>query len=95
MPNLPRSPALGRFILVLVFALVASVPLAPATPVHAAQPASEQARPQTGLRVEALEIATPRGTRRFRVEIADTAATREIGMTSTPPSRLPSGCATR
>jgi uncharacterized protein len=36
--------------------------------------------PQTGLRVERLTIATPRGTRAFRVEMADTPATREIGM---------------
>lgn len=36
--------------------------------------------PQTGLRVERLSIATPRGTRAFRVEIADTPRTRQIGM---------------
>jgi uncharacterized membrane protein (UPF0127 family) len=36
--------------------------------------------PQTGLRVERLTIATPRGTRVFRVEMADTPASREIGM---------------
>jgi uncharacterized protein len=36
--------------------------------------------PQTGLRVESLSIATRRGVRNFRVEMADTAQTREIGM---------------
>jgi uncharacterized protein len=36
--------------------------------------------PQTGLRVERLSIATPRGTRTFNVEMADTAESREIGM---------------
>jgi uncharacterized protein len=36
--------------------------------------------PQTGLRVERLSIATPRGQRTFRVEMADTPETREIGM---------------
>lgn len=36
--------------------------------------------PQTGLRVERLSILTPRGTRAFRVEMADTPRTREIGM---------------
>jgi uncharacterized protein len=39
-----------------------------------------QTGPQTGLRVERLSIATPRGTRAFRVEMADTPETREIGM---------------
>ena len=36
--------------------------------------------PQTGLRIERLSIATPRGIRNFRVEMADTPASREIGM---------------
>lgn len=36
--------------------------------------------PQAGLRVERLTIATPRGTRVFRVEMADTPTSREIGM---------------
>jgi uncharacterized protein len=36
--------------------------------------------PQTGLRVERLSIATPRGVRPFRVEMADTPRSREIGM---------------
>jgi uncharacterized protein len=36
--------------------------------------------PQTGLRVERLTVATPRGPRAFRVEMADTPASREIGM---------------
>jgi uncharacterized protein len=36
--------------------------------------------PQTGLRVERLTIGTPRGVRVFRVEMADTTASREIGM---------------
>jgi uncharacterized protein len=36
--------------------------------------------PQTGLRVERLSIATPRGARAFRVEMADTPQSREIGM---------------
>jgi uncharacterized protein len=35
---------------------------------------------QTGLRVERLTIATPGGQRVFRVEMADTPRTREIGM---------------
>jgi uncharacterized protein len=35
---------------------------------------------QTGLRVERLSVATPRGPRVFRVEMADTPRTREIGM---------------
>jgi uncharacterized membrane protein (UPF0127 family) len=38
------------------------------------------AGPQKGLRVETLTISTPRGPRTFRVEIADTSKTREIGM---------------
>lgn len=38
------------------------------------------AGPQSGLRVERLSIATPRGVRAFRVEMADTPRTREIGM---------------
>ncbi len=36
--------------------------------------------PQTGLRIERLSIATPRGPRSFRVEMADTPNSREIGM---------------
>lgn len=36
--------------------------------------------PQTGLRTERLTIATPRGIRLFRVEMADTPQSREIGM---------------
>ncbi|GIU65909.1 DUF192 domain-containing protein [Candidatus Phycosocius spiralis] len=36
--------------------------------------------PQTGLRVESLSIKTPKGVRGFKVEVADTARTREIGM---------------
>jgi uncharacterized protein len=36
--------------------------------------------PQTGLRIERLSIATPRGTRSFNVEMADTPQSREIGM---------------
>lgn len=36
--------------------------------------------PQTGLRVERLSIATPRGARAFRVEMADTPSARQIGM---------------
>jgi uncharacterized protein len=35
---------------------------------------------QSGLRVERLSVATPRGPRVFRVEMADTPRTREIGM---------------
>jgi uncharacterized membrane protein (UPF0127 family) len=35
---------------------------------------------QTGLRIERLSIATPKGVRTFRVEIADTPRSREIGM---------------
>jgi uncharacterized protein len=41
---------------------------------------AEISGPQTGLRVERLSIATPRGTRTFRVEMADTPQSREIGM---------------
>ncbi len=37
-------------------------------------------RPQTGLRVEPLEVVTVQGVQRFRVEIADTDATRQTGM---------------
>lgn len=37
-------------------------------------------RPQTGLRVEPLEVVTMQGVQRFRVEIADTDATRQTGM---------------
>ena len=36
--------------------------------------------PQSGLRSERLTIATPRGPRAFRVEMANTAQSREIGM---------------
>jgi uncharacterized protein len=41
---------------------------------------SAPAGPQTGLRVERLTIATPGGARSFRVEMADTPESREIGM---------------
>jgi uncharacterized membrane protein (UPF0127 family) len=36
--------------------------------------------PQRGLRVETLTIGTPQGIRSFKVEIADTDRSREIGM---------------
>jgi uncharacterized membrane protein (UPF0127 family) len=36
--------------------------------------------PQAGLRVERLSIETPKGVRNFKVEIADTPGSREIGM---------------
>ena len=36
--------------------------------------------PQSGLRVEPLEIVTASGVRRFQVEVADTDRTREVGM---------------
>jgi uncharacterized membrane protein (UPF0127 family) len=36
--------------------------------------------PQSGLRVETLSIATPAGIRSFKVEMADTPRSREIGM---------------
>lgn len=39
-----------------------------------------EAGPQTGLRVEPLSVATPSGRRAFEVEVADTPASREIGM---------------
>ena len=45
----------------------------------AAQPAAITAA-QTGLRVERLSVTTPRGVRVFRVEMADTPQSREIGM---------------
>ncbi len=48
------------------------------TPAHT-QPETITA-PQSGLRVERLEIATPRGVRTMRVEMADTPRSREIGM---------------
>lgn len=63
-----------RLVALLAFALVAHV-AAPAPLV--AQPIDG---PQAGLRVETLSIQTPQGPRRFRVEIADTARSREIGM---------------
>jgi uncharacterized protein len=65
------------------FALAATLTFVCAAPppVLAAQPATATERgPQTGLRVEPLSVATPQGVRRFRVEIADTPQTREIGM---------------
>jgi uncharacterized membrane protein (UPF0127 family) len=48
-------------------------------PVHAQQQPAITAA-QSGLRVERLSISTPRGVRTFRVEMADTERTREIGM---------------
>lgn len=42
--------------------------------------ATPAGRPQTGLRVEPLEVVTMQGVQRFRVEIADTDATRQTGM---------------
>jgi uncharacterized membrane protein (UPF0127 family) len=42
--------------------------------------AAPAGRPQSGLRVEPLTIITMRGPVAFRVEIADTERTREIGM---------------
>jgi uncharacterized protein len=62
----------------LALALLGSV--AAVTGAQAQGVANTEAGPQTGLRVEPLSIATPRGVRSFRVEIADTPATREIGM---------------
>lgn len=54
--------------------------LVPASPGVLARQANTEAGPQRGLRVEPLSIATQRGVRSFRVEIADTPQTREIGM---------------
>jgi uncharacterized protein len=60
-------------------AFVALTLLSPVTTAAYAQvPAATG--PQTGLRVERLTIATPRGARVFQVEMADTPGSREIGM---------------
>jgi uncharacterized protein len=54
------------------------------SPMGVAPPAQAQSAqitaPQTGLRVERLSITTQRGVRHFRVEMADTPNSREIGM---------------
>jgi uncharacterized protein len=60
-------------------ALVALTLLSP-MPMAAYAQAPTPTGPQTGLRVERLTIATPRGARVFQVEMADTAQSREIGM---------------
>jgi uncharacterized protein len=62
-------------VIVALSLVLSGVSLAPSF----ADPAQITA-PQTGLRVERLTIATPRGPRAFRVEMADTPASREIGM---------------
>jgi uncharacterized membrane protein (UPF0127 family) len=48
--------------------------------VAACASSAQTGRPQTGLRVEALEIETSHGPVRFQVEMADTEEKREIGM---------------
>jgi uncharacterized protein len=61
--------------------LVAAVVAGPLYPAHVAHAQTTQVSgPQTGLRVERLSISTPRGQRVFRVEMADTPESREIGM---------------
>jgi uncharacterized protein len=60
-------------------AFVALTLLSPVTTAAYAQ-APAATGPQTGLRVERLTIATPRGVRVFQVEMADTPESREIGM---------------
>ena len=64
------------FLRVFLLALVACVGLPTLAPAQAV--AIEG--PQRGLRVENLSIATPKGVRTFRVEMADTDRSREIGM---------------
>jgi uncharacterized membrane protein (UPF0127 family) len=76
--NAPRPTS--RWLAAFAFALFAiGVGAAPppfSAPAHA-QPIDG---PQRGLRVEPLSIQTPRGVKRFSVEIAETPRTREIGM---------------
>jgi uncharacterized protein len=67
-----------RALPVIFVAAVVTAPLYP-TGFVAAQTAPISG-PQTGLRIERLTIATPRGQRAFRVEMADTPKSREIGM---------------
>jgi uncharacterized protein len=68
----------NRVIPVIFAAAVAATPFYP-TSAALAQTAPVTG-PQTGLRVERLSVATPRGQRVFRVEMADTPQSREIGM---------------
>jgi uncharacterized protein len=67
-----------RVIPVLMVAVAASVPLYYPNIAQAQNAAITG--PQTGLLVERLTVATPRGQRVFRVEMADTPQSREIGM---------------
>lgn len=69
------EPMKNRAILASVVLVLSGLCVAPSV----ANPAQING-PQTGLRVERLTIATPRGTRAFQVEMADTPASREIGM---------------
>jgi uncharacterized protein len=67
-----------RVIPVIMVAVATSVPLYYPNIAQAQNAAITG--PQTGLRVERLSVATPRGQRVFRVEMADTPQSREIGM---------------
>ena len=58
--------------------------------VAACASSAQTGQPQTGLRIEPLEIETSRGPVRFQVEMADSETKREIGMmyrTSVAPDR--------
>jgi uncharacterized protein len=64
----------------LKYLILLSLALSPVTLVPTQADAQQITGPQTGLRVETLRISTPRGPRTFRVEMADTPRSREIGM---------------
>jgi uncharacterized membrane protein (UPF0127 family) len=64
-------------LLKILFVLCAACFAAPA--VSIAQSAAISG-PQAGLRIERLSIETPKGVRSFKVEMADTQKSREIGM---------------
>lgn len=77
--NTPPRPACLRAALAVALAVLCLAAL-PSGPAFAQRAPATEAGPQTGLRVEPLSIATQNGVRRFRVELADTAQSREIGM---------------
>lgn len=68
-----------RIILSIFAFVLAAFALAYGAPTYA-QFANTENGPQTGLPKSVLTINTPRGVRRFNVELANTAASREIGM---------------
>jgi uncharacterized protein len=68
-----------RSYLTLALAICATI-FASSAPSAVRAQAPQITAPQTGLRVERLSVATPRGVRVFRVEMADSPQSRQIGM---------------